>query len=68
MIAADLGRLETVVALLEHFEKRKKGPKNNAKDQSDGSDMEDADEYGEEEPQFDVDYINFKDRSSRTAL
>ena len=49
MIAADLGRLETVVALLEHFEKRKKGPKNNAKDQNDGSDMEDADEYGEEE-------------------
>jgi ankyrin repeat protein len=72
MIAADLGRFETVLALIEHFEKRKKAQ---AKDESDES-MEGSDEYDEEgdeeaeepEGRFDVDYINFKDRSSRTAL
>ena len=60
MIASDLGRLENVVALLEHFEKRKKA--------KDSSDEEGEDDYGNEDAKFDVDFINFKDRSSRTAL
>jgi ankyrin repeat protein len=40
MIAADLGRLENVIALLDHFEKRKKG--------KEASSEEEGDEYGEE--------------------
>ena len=58
MIASELGRLQTVQALLEHFEKR-------------GKKAEDE-EYGEEDDDgkvgFNVDFINFKDRSSWTAL
>lgn len=60
MIASELGRLQTVQTLLEHFEKR--GKKAEKQD----------DEYGEEEDDnkvgFNVDFINFKDRSSWTAL
>jgi ankyrin repeat protein len=55
MIACDLGRLQNVEVLLEHFEKRA----------SRGSEQQ-SDE--EESEKFEVDYINFKDKSSRTAL
>ena len=58
MIASDLGMLGNVVVLLDHFAKR-------SKKKSDSSD-EDMDDEGD--VRFDVDYVNFKDKSSRTAL
>lgn len=59
MIACDLGRIQNVEVLLEHFEKRLKAAKEQSEDEDDGS---------EREEKFEVDYINFKDRSSRSAL
>ena len=70
MLACELGRLQNVQALIEHFEKRGKALKKEASDSDEG--MEDYDEEGGDgddmKADFDVDYINFKDKSSRTAL
>ena len=68
MIACELGRITNVQALLEHFEKRSKGngaTKNNKEDEE----MEEDDEGDDDDKmKINVDFINFKDRSSRTAL
>jgi hypothetical protein len=61
MVASQLGRLGNVEALLDKFNKK-------AKEEKSDSEMSDGEDEDENDAGFDVDYINFKDRSSRTAL
>ena len=87
MIACELGKAENVMALLDHFEMRKrskneekkkakrddimrkkgKGKKLRKRKDSDESDEDMEDDENDEE-EFDVNYLELKDKSSWTAL